>query len=211
MNKFFSNDRKVILKSAATGVGIITCLYLMLSLNTNSIILLILATCGLLAVYWFIPTWFSRNRQVEKREVKPFNLEGIEMNKPTTPEYQYFNADGEAIKKLSSKEQLIAATVFLVINIILIGFFYDKLSKILQANFPVFKNAFMNIFIIFAFITPYLIRHIYHFVLNRPMNIPLTLKWTNTPYTHKYNNSSFNNTATSPSYSFLSYNINHRR
>lgn len=211
MNKFFSNDRQVILKSAAAGIGIITFLYLTLSLNTDSIILWIIATCGLLAVYWFVPTWFSRNRPVEKREVKHFIPEGIEMNKLSTSEHQYFNADGREIKKLSSKEQLIAVTVFLVINIILIGFSYDKLSKILQTNFPVFKNAFMNIFIIFAFITPYFIRHIYHFVLNRPMNIPLTLKWTNTPYIHKYNNSSFRNTATSPSYSFLSYNINHRR
>lgn len=211
MNKFFSNDRQVILKSAAAGIGIITFLYLMLSLNTDSIILWILATCGLLAVYWFIPTWFSRNRQVDKREVKHFIPEGIEMNNPVTPEYQYFNADGEEIRKLSSKEQLIAATVFLVINIILIFFFYDNFFRILGNNYPALDNIFTYTCVILDFVTPYLIHHIYYFILNRPMNIPLTLKWTSTTYIHKYDNSSSRNTASSPSYSFLSYNINHRR
>ena len=214
MNKFFSNDRQVILKSAAAGIGIITFLYLMLSLNTDSIILWILATCGLLAVYWFIPTCFSRNRPVEKREIKHFIPEGIEMNKPATPEYQYFNTDGEAIKKLSDKEVIIAIILGLIINILFIFLIYPKLIQLLIGSYNSYHNIFVGTLITLTVITPYLTHHIYHFILNRPMNIPLTLKLTNTSF-HKHkdngNRSQSYNYATNPIYSYMPCNQYHYR
>ena len=106
---------------------------------------------------------------------------------------------------------MIAIILGLVINILLIFLIYPKFIQLLIENYNSYHNIFVGLLIILTVTTPYLTHHIYNFVLNRPMNIPLTLKWNGTPYIHKYNNSSSRNTATSPSYSFLSYNINHRR
>jgi hypothetical protein len=215
MAKFLSNDRKVILKSAASGTGIITLLYLMLSLNTDSIVLWILAICGLLAVHRFIPTWFSRNRTVEKMEIKHFTPEGIELNSLTATEYQYFNADGEEVRKLSSKELLISIICGLTINLLLIFVIYPKLTHLLITGYPYYQNTFIKILINLAVITPYLVFHIYNFVLNRPINAPLTLKWISASYIHKYQcndgRSQSYNFATNPIYSSMSCNQYHYR
>ena len=211
MDKFLSNDRKVILKSAAAGVGIISVLSLVLL--TESMILWGLAFFGVIAVYWNIPTWFSRARQLEKKEIKQFNAEGLVVtDKLSIPQYQYFNADGEEVMKLSDGKQMFALIFMCVISAFLIISGYDTPVKFFLVHYPSFKILIIGAAAVISLSTPYLMRHIYCFVLNLPMDISFV--FNSTTYVQHFNSPIRNNDdawarRNSASYSYLPSNANY--
>jgi hypothetical protein len=173
-----------------------------------------LAFFGVLAIYWHIPTWFSRTRQLKIRETRHFTPDGIEVYGPNIPEYKYFNAEGEEVRKLSDKEKITSFILFIVMNIFLINFAYDKIMDVIIKIYPNYENIFLHLLMIVAFITPFLIRHIYCFVLNRPMDTSFAFEGNaSTTYIHKYDDRSSQsyNYATNPIYSYMPSNQYHYR
>ena len=211
MAKFLSSERKVILSSALTGTGLITISSSLLLLNTDSIILWILFISSLLITYFIIPVWFNRNRPLEKRAVKSFTPEGIEIKESPNPEYKYFNADNEEVKTLSDKEITVGVILFLVINVLLFGLIYKEVRYVIINCYPSYKNIISLFFQILIFATPYLVYHSYFFVRNRSMNISASFNTMNPQHFHQHDNNSSRNTATNPGYSYLNYNIYHHR
>ena len=216
MNKFLSNDRKVILKSAATGVGII--LAVSFVLFTESMLLWGTSFFVVLATYWFIPTCFNSSRQLEKRIIPDsFLSKNAELYGPFIPEYEYLNAEGKQISNLSNKEQKRSVILLFIISAFLIFVVYDPIIKLLLALLPTLEPIMLSLAATLYLSTPYLIRHIYCFTLNQPIDTSLQFfknnfssDRTNASHINKFDNSSFRNTASSPSYSFLSYNIYNR-
>jgi hypothetical protein len=228
MDKFFSIDRKVLLKSAAAGVSIISLLSLVLL--TESMILWGLAFFGVLATYWFVPTWFSRDRQLEKRAIKCSPFKNAKTYGPTIPEYKIVCPKGKEFKTPCDTEKCLTDLVLLAISTILLFVTYDSLIKVLLTNYSNLETSMPSIAAIIYLTTPYLIRHCYCFTLNRSMNTSLqffhNLALSNgagTPYIHTINNNKrslnihtpkiSNNRSfiTNPAYSSLSANIYHRR
>jgi len=195
MTKFLSNERKKIFLSAITG----TLLIAMLScvLYVNNIFIWFLGAIALLVIYWKIPAWFTRNRQLVITGSK------------------YFNADGKEVVKPSSREKFICTILFIAINIFLIIFVYDRAIKILLESHPIYEELIIKAAVILSFSTPYLIRHIYCFVKNIPMDISLKFYVSPRNYSNNFIKTNYSyarssncaNFSSDPSYSYLPSNI----
>ena len=205
-----SNDRKVILKSAVIGttlIGLLSCVLMI----REAFFLWFIGFVGIAAVYLFIPTWLSRNRQLEKREVKHFTPEGVEIKKFNIPEYQYFNADGEKVDNWSPREKFIALPVSIAINLILSIILGSRQLSTLADYFPSYETLFILIPIFFFLAVPYLVRHIFCFNKDLPMDtsfFALTNDSSFTPRLHSSASSISLNRFTSGKYAYLPYNSN---
>ena len=194
MAKFLSNDRKVIFFSAITGTLLISTLSRVLFID--NMFIWFLGGVGFLAIYWSVPTWFSHNRQLIKDNGK------------------FFNAEGEEVTNKSSRERLICILLFFAINAFLILFAYDLTFKKLLEYYPNYTDLIIDAAVIIYLTTPYLLRHLYCFIKNAPMNTSLKLnpKISNSIYAPKSHSNSISfDHFTNAKYSYLPYNVNHRK
>jgi hypothetical protein len=186
MGKFLSIDRKVILKSAVAGVSIIS--LLSLALLIESVVLWSLAFFGVLATYWFVPAWFSRDRQIERKSVAtPFK--DLATYGSTIPEYKIVGPEeGKEVKTPFDKEKKMTAIFLCFISTILVFIVSDPLIKLLLEHYPNSENIIIGFVATICLSTPYLVRHLYCFTLNDPMDTSLE---------YLYNSSLFDKTGSS--------------